>query len=451
MDGRSGVIGDMDVYVQRVNVAGVPQWTADGVALAVLPGSQDDPRLVSDGGAGAIVTWEDARSGENDIYVQRVNGVGVPQWTAGGVGLCVLPGVQKNATCTTDGAGGAIVTWRDARSGVGTDDVYAGRISPSGAPLWAANGVPICTAIGKQAHGTIVSDGAGGAFIAWDDKRAGNYEVYAQRINSAGETQWTADGVAVCAAPNDQDYPSVVRDGSGGIVIAWSDARTGVTDIYAQRLNPTGVPQWAANGVAICAAAGIQSSPTVASDGAGGAIIAWQDARSGFGDVYAQRVNASGAPQWTSDGAAVCAATGAQQFPQIVPDASGGAILSWEDARSGLNFDIYAQRINGSGSTVDVPMVEDGVQAWLGNAAPNPAVKGTTIRFAVPRATPTSLAIFDSRGRRVRDLVSGVRAGQHSVYWDGHDSAGRRVPNGLYFYRLETDRGSLSGRLSMIR
>ena len=39
-----------------------------------------DPQLVSDGGGGAIIMWMDWRSGNADIYAQRVNGGGTVLW-----------------------------------------------------------------------------------------------------------------------------------------------------------------------------------------------------------------------------------------------------------------------------------------------------------------------------------------------------------------------------------
>jgi hypothetical protein len=48
--------------------------------------------------------------------------------------------------------------------------------------------------------------------------------------------------------------------------------------------------EWVPNGTALCTATGTQVSPDIASYGAGGAIVAWQDGRSGTNDVYTQRV-----------------------------------------------------------------------------------------------------------------------------------------------------------------
>lgn len=62
----------------------------------------------------------------------------------------------------------------------------------------------------------------------------------------------------------------------------------------------------------------------------------------------------------------------------------------------------------------------------------------TNIRYELPHNSNVTLAVFDLTGRRVALLESGPKtAGQHFVRWDGRNSAGTRVPSGVYFYRLE--------------
>lgn len=69
---------------------------------------------------------------------------------------------------------------------------------------------------------------------------------------------------------------------------------------------------------------------------------------------------------------------------------------------------------------------------------PNPFNPQTTIRFVVAEEGPVALEIFDLRGLRLRVLIQELRsAGNHEVYWDGMDGAGRSVPSGTYFYRLK--------------
>src|SRR4029077_19544807 len=148
----------------------------------------------------------------------------------------------------------------------------------------------------------------------------------------------------VCNATQDQFSPKLVADGTDGAILTWSDARHGVSnfDVYAQRIDGTGTPQWPTNGVALCDVANNQLNPTISSDGAGGAIAVWEDYRIGSVgniDLYAQHVDATGTAQWTPNGVALCTAAGDQHYPTIATDGAGGAIVVWQDGR------LLAQRV----------------------------------------------------------------------------------------------------------
>ena len=265
--------------------------------------------------------------------------------------ISTAAGDQNSPTIVTDNSGGAIITWHDYRSG--NYDIYAQRINANGNVLWTTDGVAISTAAGDQNSPTIVTDNNGGAIITWYDYRSGNYDIYAQRINASGVVQWTTDGVAISTAANNQYYPFMVSDGSSGAIITWYDYRSGANfDIYAQRINTNGVVQWTADGVPISTAANSQERPAIVSDGSGGAIVTWYDYRSGtYSDIYAQRIDANGNVLWTTNGMAISTAANNQYYPQIVSDGSGGAIITWEDYRSG-NWDIYGQRIDANGNVL---------------------------------------------------------------------------------------------------
>ncbi len=352
-DYRNGT--DYNIYAQRVDDTGAVKWTADGVAICIALEWQNSPDIVSNGSGGAIIAWDDSRNGYEDIYAQRINASGSVQWTTDGVAICTESGAQTNAKIVSDGSGGAIITWSDYRT-AWQSDIYAQRVNASGVTQWTTNGVPICTASNNQYYQEIISDGSGGAIIVWQDERRGfsNPDIYAQRVNASGVVQWTANGDSICTAPSNQHYPKLVSDGSGGAIITWYDERNGNYDIYAQRINASGVVQWTTNGVPICTATNQQADPVIASDGSGGAIIAWRDFRSGNDDdIYAQRINASGVVQWTANGIPICNTSDSQVHPFIVSDGTNGAIIAWNTHRM-VGFDsyteIYAQRVNSSGT-----------------------------------------------------------------------------------------------------
>ncbi len=338
---NNNVDATYNVYAQRIDANGAVQWTAEGVEISAATGDQQDPQIAPDGSGGAIISWSDARSGSY-IYVQRVDADGTVQWTADGVLISSVTGSQSKIV--EDGSGGAIISWSNG-------DVYAQLINSSGALQWTAAGVAVSTATGYQGYLDMATDSSGGAIIAWKDSRSGADDTYAQRVDSTGAVQWTADGEAVCTATGAQWYPQMVADGSGGAIITWMDKRGGSNyadnDIYAQLINADGSVQWVENGVVISAADGAQAAPAITSDGAGGAVIAWEDYRSSPLDVYAQRVDADGLVQWTTDGVAVTTAGGGRDWTALAGDGSGGAVIAWRDGRDGYN--IYAQKVHADG------------------------------------------------------------------------------------------------------
>jgi hypothetical protein len=313
----------------------------------------------------------------------------------------------------SDGAGGAIVTWYDLRSGVNYD-VYAQHVLASGAVdgAWPGNGRTIAMASNNQYLSQIVSDGAGGAIVTWQDLRSGlGYDIYAQHVLASGavDAGWPANGRALCVATNDQNLPMIVSDGAGGAIVAWNDNRTvGTIDIYAQHVQASGAVNsaWPVDGRGLCTAAGDQAYVALVSDGAGGAIVAWQDTRAGNQDVYAQRVLASGAVDvaWPVNGRPLCTATLDQATFKIVSDGAGGAILTWNDLRNGAtNGDIYAQRVGRYGylgtpegeivSVTDVPGDQGGKVKLSWNASYlelDPYAVVTSYR--VYRSVPPNLA-----------------------------------------------------------
>jgi len=146
---------------------------------------------------------------------------------------------------------------------------------------WQYNGKEVCSSIDQQSAHALCSDGEGGAIIAWYDLRSGiDRDIYSQKIDSKGNILWNINGTEICTYDYDQGAPLICTDGYGGAIIAWVDERDIFGDIYAQRINSDGNTLWTPNGTGICV--GIpyeQPNPRVCSDGTGGAIITWPDYR----------------------------------------------------------------------------------------------------------------------------------------------------------------------------
>jgi hypothetical protein len=113
---------------------------------------------------------------------------------------------------------------------------------------WQPNGQAVCNASNDQRYPTTCPDGVGGAFIVWYDLRNGtDYDICIQRVDAAGNPYWVVDGLNICSAPGDQTYPAICSDGVGGAFITWYDHRGADYDVYAQRIDHAGNALWAPN------------------------------------------------------------------------------------------------------------------------------------------------------------------------------------------------------------
>ena len=364
-DGAGGAIvvwrdernGHYELYAQRVSAQGHLMWTPTGVPIRTVTGDLQIPLVVQDGQGGAIVTWHDQRSVSNwDLYAQRISADGVIQWTPNGILVCnATSGDGPQHRSVADGYGGVVLAWRDIRNGGGNPDLFAQRISATGAVQWTANGVPLCTASDEQLIGSIVGDGTGGAIVAWQDRRSGtNYDIYAQRVSPGGVVQWAADGVSLCTTANQQMYPVLATDGQGGAIAVWEDVATSTNwDVYAQRISDAGTVQWTANGVAICTWPATDAQADIVADDAGGAIIAWTTSSSTASVVYAQRVSAAGATRWQANGVPLYNFFSTQGLGGMVRDGRGGALIVVTDQSAG-NVDLRAFHVFSDG-TFDWP------------------------------------------------------------------------------------------------
>ena len=273
--------------------------------------------------------------------------------------VCALPGDQLSPIAMSDGQGGFIVAWQDHRSGRDSD-LYAQRLTPTGEvdPAWPPDGVAVCTAAGNQSSIRLASDGAGGAFIAWDDLRGQSGEVFIHRLLASGavDSRWPRNGRAVSVGGDGRHSVTVLSDGSGGIIAAWLQLdEQGETDIFAQHFQGDGEldAAWPEIGVALSQGSGDPSDLVSAPDGSGGALFAWCDRRDAAPPaVHVARITIAGVrdPSWPAGGERLVETEGSQHRPGIISNQMGGAFISWQHESEGAQ-QIRVQQVLHSGET----------------------------------------------------------------------------------------------------
>jgi hypothetical protein len=382
-DGAGGQIAvwsdSGSLYAQKVDASGAKQWGGSGVSLSSAS-TLSDPKLLTDGSGGVIVVYDTSSSG-GDVYMQRVNSAGVLQWGAAGTQVANqpggTPGTLKNKNIISDGSGGAIFVYINNYENTPTllNEVYAQRVNSSGATQWSS-GVLVDSSYfcGDGASLTLglTSDGSGGAIIAFnkctesypDLPSFPKFDVYTQRLNSSGVKQWGAGGILVADyLPDDASITgrySVLSDGSGGAEVFWLKtlSDSSAQSLYGQGYNSSGTEQWTAGGVLIASGTITGYDPfnstTSVSDGSGGAILVWSDAtiHVSQGVILAQKLNSSGALQWGSGVTALNNPSFDDGLTSVISDGNGGIYLATEryDVPDYNSSDIIGQRLDSSGN-----------------------------------------------------------------------------------------------------
>ncbi|MCI0699086.1 putative Ig domain-containing protein [candidate division KSB1 bacterium] len=341
------------IYAQHLNNLSQPTWKPDGIVVAVSAKGQSAPAAIGDGQGGVLIFWQDSRNDDGDIFGQHLDGEGNLLWGASGAPVIRANGKQAEPLAASDGQGGAFVLCRDFRSG--SEDVVAQQIGGDGRVFLDAAGKALAQGLGAQILGDVAATADGGFIVAWSDNLTRTLRVLMQRYDAKANPQWLAN-VSVGSVLGAQTAPKVhvpasVNDTPGSTYVVWVDNRSSNLDLYAQKIDGNGLPQWGLLGVAICKASGNQYDQQIVSDGGDGLLLVWEDKRSGNTDVYGQAVNAAGQVRWKAGGVAIAVAGQEQIQPCAAADGSGGLICAWSDDR-GTGTNILAQRLDKTGKAL---------------------------------------------------------------------------------------------------
>jgi Tol biopolymer transport system component len=83
---------------------------------------------------------------------------------------------------------------------------------------------------------------------------------------------------------------------------------------------------------------------------------------------------------------------------------------------------------------------------------PNPFRNGTRIKYGLPKTAKVRLMVYNITGRAVKKLVEEEqKEGYYDIVWNGRDNRGKKLPSGVYFYRLETEQTNLIKKIIMTK
>ena len=268
-DSRSG---GADIYGARVSPSGTI-LDPDGIRITTAAVAHVTPRVSFDG-TNYLVVWEEHQSGGSDIAGARVTPAG-SVLDPGGIPISTAPDDQTRPALAFDGTN-YLVTWQDRRTG--DFDIYGARVTRAGAVL-DPSGIAISSEAFSQESPTLAFDGTN-YLVAWTDQRSGTLDVYGARVTPAGSVL-DPDGIPISADPASYAESPAVAFGGANYLVTWHDTRGGNYDIYGTRVSPSGTVL-DPTGFPISTDAHLQYSPELAFDGTN-FLVAWTE-DFGYGD-----------------------------------------------------------------------------------------------------------------------------------------------------------------------
>jgi len=493
--------GNYNVRLQRFDQAGNPLWVAGGIVISDNPQMTwlTDWDMTVDQDNYAIMTFQDIRDGNNNIYAYRISPDGTFIWGTNGLQLSYTTAFDASPKVAFTSTGNIIIAWTSENvcriqkispNGIiqwpfcleingpnsytwpqpiavenenfivkyyedsgpvwaPTRHIYAQKYDANGNAVWTLPAA-ISTAGGITAWTQdlpIVKDNANGFFIGWYDDRDNNMnaDVYVQHLDSEGNCSWTTNGVIASTDLNREHYyVHIAYQSNEDILYAyWNEMDFDQNDrgIYGQKFDMTGIRKWEDTGRVIIEISPTDVYPYGIGNSPGQVVVFYQE---GFTENYlkAMALDSNGDFIWTGNKVTMCSVAATKLHAMVGSLNSNFWIASWADDRSG-NADIFAQNINTDGTLGYSPQALDPEQndnRYQVYAQPNPFRNSTSIHLFTTELTEnTEISIYNVKGQHIKTLPSFPNpcSGMHQVVWNGKDEQGNNLGAGVYFYKTD--------------
>jgi hypothetical protein len=297
-----------NAVVQKFSAAGTPLWatpatfTAGGGAfIADIHGSDNGNAIISirASSAGALLTQKLASADGSPMWGANPVTLSDGSATTGGLQLGYAP------PFVNDGAGGAVYTWYVTK-GVQSATTRVQHVSAAGIRLFpdnSFNGADVSTNNGVDGVGTdvqVIPSGTydlttGDTYVMFEEQGSSGTApaaTFAQRFNSAGERQWTDNGLQLeDYIPLGQTFPVAVAV-PGGLIAAWASSNNQApTKLQATRVNADASYAWSSVPVAVKTSSSQISRISGMNSTQGYAAFVWEEGVENQGsDIRAQNL-----------------------------------------------------------------------------------------------------------------------------------------------------------------
>ncbi len=293
------------------------------------------------------ISWQDNRSGNNDVYARIYNADGSARTAEFMVHATNSAAQDWNSIAMADN-GNIVVTWSDNRSG--TYEVYMRMFNVDGTALTGET--LVSTRTGSQDYHAVDFGGDGSFVVVFED--ATGTDIYFQRFDSSGNAVGS-NTIANSTTSNAQNRADVAVRQDGSFVVTWTSASQDFgtsLGVYARIFNSSGTAlssEILVNGTT----SGDQTYSSIDADSSGNFNVTWQSTDASGTGVFARRFNSSGTAL-AAEFQVNTYTAGSQTYPHMAMNSSGDFIVTWneENGKDGGGTGTYAQQFDSAGTRI---------------------------------------------------------------------------------------------------
>ncbi|MBU4173685.1 MAG: hypothetical protein KKB90_09495 [Actinobacteria bacterium] len=337
------------LVAQKITPDGNIAWAPDCVQVSTLAVEERWPSIEPDGMGGAYICWGwGTYSRGGTLYLQHLDSDGelFDGWEKEGKAVVSGPEVSPSIGLIADSAGGVYV-------GFYNDGVKSYlRYDPNGTvhPGWPNEGKRVCTE--GEFHVFIrtklLSDG--GLLAAWEGRRTDEWSdvyegIYVQRIDPDGDYHkgWDPEGKLIYEQFDDEYSnfytDSMIPEDKDWMLLSWNKNPYGIVGLYIDE-NGEPLPGWSSEGKLLIPDSEFPGNPNpnlgteyywgTTTDGAGGALLRWEDR--GTDDLRVAHIDEKGCfdPVWGGEAGKVLRSGDGSPFSYEdggAPDGAGGLFI----------------------------------------------------------------------------------------------------------------------------
>ena len=307
-------------------------------------------RTLCPGEAGSMIfVWSDTRYGSRNVFAQKVDSTGSLLWGTEGAAVTNLPGRQEDPVAITDGNGGAFIAWVDYRFDE-EGDIFIQHINNQGNVMMDDNGEALARIDGRHLTINMCTDSLGGVFVTWQDKR--NFlddDIYGTHVSSSYEIIAPSSGVSIIQMNGNQGAKSLEYAGNNEATIIWSDTRSGSgNDIYCQKINMNMEKIFAEEGLEVSATSELETTPRTTYMNNDTSFIIWQSGTENT-DIYFNFLTSEGLV--FTEPVQLCTYNSSKSSPRVKRNQLGQVFIQWTDYRNNLTEgNHFYQKISTSGN-----------------------------------------------------------------------------------------------------